>query len=372
MWAPSSDRGAGLPVLVWIHGGGFVGGCNASPWYHGGRFAAEGVVVVAPNYRLGPEGFLLREESGTNRALEALVMAPEWVQENAACFGGARARTTIAGQSSGGSACCTLFTSPRAAGLFARVGAVSAGGMEPAGEEEARALAKDYAAALGVRPVPEALASVSPERRPAVAGRYLPSPAGRRPAWEGTIPASAAFGKESLVWRPVLDGDCVLAPPLEQVARDALVGDALLVGSTRDEFAGPVAKANASLGADEVAAILPCFDVAPEVLAGNDSPARALGRAYSDWRFRRPARGLAEAVAAAGKDVYHYEFAWSTSLQAASDGLACHGSDVPFIFGNLDAPEVAARVGAESTGLRRSQNRRQNQNWKKPSPEPPR
>jgi para-nitrobenzyl esterase len=49
---------AGLPVLVWIHGGGFFGGCNASPWYRGVSFARDGVVLVSVNYRLGAQGFL--------------------------------------------------------------------------------------------------------------------------------------------------------------------------------------------------------------------------------------------------------------------------------------------------------------------------
>lgn len=348
VWTPTLERRAGLPVLVWIHGGGFVGGCNASPWYHGGSFAAKGVVVVAANYRLGPEGFLLLEDGGTNRGLADLVVALEWVQENVACFGGDPTRVTIAGQSAGGSACCTLFGSPRATGLFARVAVASAGGMEPATAHEAQALAEDYATALGARRVPEALASASPERRRAISARYLPSPAGRRPPWEGTIQGSSAFGKESLVWRPVHDGDYVPGGLDEQVARDALVGRALLVGSTRDEFTAPIARANASLGAAEVAAILPCFGADLEGLEEEDSPALALGRAYSDWRFRRPARTLAEAVARTGRDVYHYEFAWASDLDAGSERLACHGSDVPFVFGNLDAPEVAARVGADA------------------------
>src|SRR5687768_8672044 len=59
VFTPDAGEGAGgLPVLVWIHGGGFTNGCNASPWYHGRGFNADGIVVVAANYRLGFEGFL--------------------------------------------------------------------------------------------------------------------------------------------------------------------------------------------------------------------------------------------------------------------------------------------------------------------------
>jgi para-nitrobenzyl esterase len=58
---------AGLPVLFWVHGGGFCGGCNASPWYVGTKFARVGVVLVSINYRLGAEGFMLLGDAPPNR-----------------------------------------------------------------------------------------------------------------------------------------------------------------------------------------------------------------------------------------------------------------------------------------------------------------
>ena len=60
---------AGLPVLVWIHGGGFFSGCSANPWYRGERFARDGVVLVSINYRLGLEGFLRLQDEGGNRGV---------------------------------------------------------------------------------------------------------------------------------------------------------------------------------------------------------------------------------------------------------------------------------------------------------------
>ena len=67
----SPDLGAaGLPVLVWIHGGGFFGGCNASPWYRGGAFARDGVVLVSVNYRLGFSGFLEVDGAAVNRGVQ--------------------------------------------------------------------------------------------------------------------------------------------------------------------------------------------------------------------------------------------------------------------------------------------------------------
>lgn len=110
--------GARLPVLVWIHGGGFFGGGNASPWYRGSAFARDGVVLVSINYRLGAEGFLELPGAPTNRAVRDWVRALEWVQENIEGFGGDPGKVTIAGQSAGAAACATLLAVPAARGLF--------------------------------------------------------------------------------------------------------------------------------------------------------------------------------------------------------------------------------------------------------------
>src|SRR5204862_6069820 len=103
-----------LPVLVWIHGGGFFGGCNASPWYRGGPFARDGVVLVSINYRLGAEGFLEVPGAPANRAVRDWVRALESVQENIGAFGGDTGPVTIAGQSAGRGACATPLRAPPA------------------------------------------------------------------------------------------------------------------------------------------------------------------------------------------------------------------------------------------------------------------
>ena len=107
---------AGSPVLVWIHGGGFFAGCNASPWYRGERFARDGVVLVSINYRLGIEGFLAVEDGGVNRGVLDWLAALEWVQRNIEAFGGDPTAVTVAGQSAGGMAAAILLAIPRADG----------------------------------------------------------------------------------------------------------------------------------------------------------------------------------------------------------------------------------------------------------------
>ena len=109
---------ARLPVLVWIHGGGFAAGANSSPWYRGQGFARDGVVLVIINYRLGAPGFLEVPDAPVNRGVLDWVRALEWVHENIAAFGGDPAKVTVAGQSAGGGACAALPGVPAAAGLF--------------------------------------------------------------------------------------------------------------------------------------------------------------------------------------------------------------------------------------------------------------
>ena len=79
---------AGLPVLVWIHGGGFFSGSPASPWYDGRAFARDGAVTVTISYRLGVDGFGHIDGAPSNRGVRDWLAALEWVQENIAAFGG--------------------------------------------------------------------------------------------------------------------------------------------------------------------------------------------------------------------------------------------------------------------------------------------
>ena len=109
---------AKLPVLVWIHGGGYVGGSPASPWYNGKSFNARGIVTVSIGYRLGFDGFAYIEDAPApaNRGLLDQILALHWVRENIAQFGGDPNRVTIAGQSAGGGSVLCLMASPRARG----------------------------------------------------------------------------------------------------------------------------------------------------------------------------------------------------------------------------------------------------------------
>ncbi|PHP53534.1 carboxylesterase family protein [Actinomyces ruminis] len=117
------DAGAHLPVLVWIHGGGFYAGSPASPYYDGAAFNRDGVVTVSVSYRLGLDGFgwIPDSDAPVNRGILDQILALEWVRENIAAFGGDPEQVTIGGQSAGGASALVLLNSPRVRGLFSRV-----------------------------------------------------------------------------------------------------------------------------------------------------------------------------------------------------------------------------------------------------------
>ncbi|MFL5704688.1 MAG: carboxylesterase family protein, partial [Ktedonobacteraceae bacterium] len=113
IWTPDPGK-AGLPVMVWIHGGAFANGTGAIPTYDGSRFARDGVVCVTINYRLGVDGFLFLGQGSANLGLLDQVAALSWVQENIAAFGGDPNNVTIFGQSAGGMSVGSLLSMPRA------------------------------------------------------------------------------------------------------------------------------------------------------------------------------------------------------------------------------------------------------------------
>jgi len=139
LWAPPRRPGRRLPVIVWIHGGGYANGSASMPLYHGDRLARRGVLVVTIAYRLGALGFLAHpalsaespHRSSGNYGLMDQIAALEWVRRNIAAFGGDPERVTIAGQSAGAMAVSALLASPRAKGLFHRAIAQSGGIFEP-------------------------------------------------------------------------------------------------------------------------------------------------------------------------------------------------------------------------------------------------
>jgi para-nitrobenzyl esterase len=128
VWTSATKADENLPVIVWIHGGGFSGGSGTVPLYNGEEIAKKGAVYVTINYRLGILGFLATPElsaenekhvSGNYGILDQIA-ALKWVKENITNFGGNPNCVTVAGQSAGSMSVNCLLVSPLSKGLFHR------------------------------------------------------------------------------------------------------------------------------------------------------------------------------------------------------------------------------------------------------------
>jgi para-nitrobenzyl esterase len=341
---------AGLPVLVWIHGGGFTGGGNASPWYRGGAFARDGVVLVSINYRLGAGGFLEVPCAPANRAARDWVRALEWVQENIAAFGGDPGRVTIAGQSAGGAACATLLGVPAARGLFRAAACMSGAQALTQTAEGVRAVAAQMAGRLGVQALDRAALEEMPAgtilaAQQAVTVAGMPAAGERRDIDAVTALLSSGV---TLPWAPWADGDLVTEEPVTAAASPRHREVALLAGATAHEFNMawmPADWITTGLAAEALAkAVVPAPLAAVYLDRAGSRPGGAVGQAVTDRTFRVPAQRLAAAKAKTGGAAWTYDFRWAPPAGPLA-GLAFHCLDVPFFFDALGEPGVAQATG---------------------------
>ncbi len=139
IWTPAQSASEGLPVMVWIHGGGFSFGSTAEGWFDGAKLASKGVVLVTIAYRVGQLAFLAHPELSAenpegvsgNYGLLDQIAALEWLQNNIEAFGGDPENVTIFGESAGGISVSMLCASPLAEGLFHNAISQSGGSFGP-------------------------------------------------------------------------------------------------------------------------------------------------------------------------------------------------------------------------------------------------
>lgn len=330
-----------LPVLVWIHGGGYVAGSPASFWYDGRSFARDGVITVVISYRLGFEGFGWLPDAPVNRGVLDWIAALEWVRDNIVAFGGDPARVTVAGQSAGGGAAMSLLALPQAQPLFRSV--ISASGV-PADVplERAQALTAGIAEKLGVDSTAAGFGSVPEDDLIAAQGWSADAPQTDDPleilqrmsAMDGTLP----FG-------PIVDGDSYPASVEDALLAGRGADKPLLVGSTLEEF-GSFFNSNIDMfsGVDPAEA-LTLMGASPAVSQGyaallSDLPTAMLaGRYVTDVMFRKRIINWLRMRRSA--PTWVYDFSWRSEVSGASE----HCLDVPFAFDVLDAPGVERVAG---------------------------
>ncbi|NUK25482.1 carboxylesterase family protein [Streptomyces lunaelactis] len=347
VWSPEPDPGAGLAVMVWIYGGAYVIGASSLPEYDGGRLARDGgVVVVTFNYRVGIEGFAQIEGAPANRGLLDQVAALEWVRDNIRAFGGDPDRVTVFGESAGAGSVAALLAMPRAAGLFSRAVAQSAQGTF-----FSAALAADIAAAcaseLGLRPTVADLSTVAPARLPA-AGDVV---AARMDQWVARWGQAA---HRAIPFSPVVDGDVLPVTPWQALADGAGRDVELLVGHNRDEqrlftaLDGLLGEVTQEQAQTALHVFAPGPDGARRYRDG--FPAAGPDELYelvnSDWLFRMPTLHLAQGQTDAGGRAHVYELTWPAPGMGGALG-ACHGLDVPLVFGNLSSGQAAMLIGED-------------------------
>jgi len=332
---------AALPVLVWIHGGGYVSGSPASPWYDGLAFNRDGVVTVTISYRLGFDGFGHIDGAPSNRGVRDWLAALQWVQDNIANFGGDPSRVTIAGQSAGGGAVLRLLAMPAAQHLFHSVWALS-GALADVSSERARTASARLARLAGVAPTREGFASAPEESLHALQSKAVePESADRLAGVRGLL-------KDGLSWGPEIDGDLILEPTVAALRSGVGADKPLVLGTTDDEFTMVLDSAQRKLRFIPAGLALAKLHIPRErrraYLADNRAQRRkgtaaVLGRYVTDVVFRSTVVRVADARGAA--PTWVYRFSWPSPTRR----WALHCLDVPFWFDCLDEPHVAAIAG---------------------------
>ena len=338
VWAParSATPAERLPVLVWLHGGGYYGGTAAQDGFNGANLARHGAVVVTLNYRLGVFGFFSHPElsreapyrvSGNQGILDQIA-ALRWVKDNIAAFGGDPARVTIMGESAGGESVAVLVATPLAKGLFQRAIAQSGNDALPLHAGERHRFADLRAAeATG-------LAYARHVGAPSLAAlRALPVETLHRQPW---LP------------RTILDGR-LLRDDLATLYRHHRQNDVpLLVGWNAEEgkdLAPEILGTNQFTAANHRQLLEKLLGRAPSaaVLAAypgaTDAEARrAIDRVTNDWWGWRMAQ-WAQLQQRYGKSrAYVYYFAHQPAPPLTPCGYGCgagHGAEIPYVFDNL-------------------------------------
>lgn len=321
VWTATKSAKARLPVMVWIHGGGFTRGDGISPGYDGENFARKGVVLVTINYRLGIFGFFahpaLTAESehhaSGNYGLQDQVAALKWVNKNIAAFGGDRKNVTIFGESAGSWAVNALMASPLAKGLFERVIGESGGSFSPM-----RGLAEAEKAGEKLDPSIQTLRAK---------------------------PAEELVKVNEQVVRPIVDG-WVLPQDVATIFSQGHQNDVpLLVGFNADEgttLAPQAATMKASMFLDGVHQRYGTLadDFLKVYPASSDEEAvSAFYAAYRDLTFGWEMRSWARMAVKTGHHrVYMYYFSHRPPGPQSARLRAFHASEIPYVFGNFFWP----------------------------------
>ena len=341
---------ARLPVMVWIHGGGYLLGCSAARAHNGRPFARDGVVHVAINYRLGIDGFIYLGEGTDNLGLRDQVAGLEWVQRNIANFGGDPSQVTIFGQSGGGVSIMNLLAMPSAKGLFARAIAMSGSPVASVLPDEAMKVTRRLAKRLGVAPTRAGFEQTTVAQTVAE-----------------TLPFAMHFanplrtGADAFLlspYRAVHGTPTLPEPPIAAAAAatSAAPGVPFMTGTTTNETIGFLKLLGRFDGINPLLGwyfkrlmgvkrgMVDAYQNGPRKITNTLAIVEA---AWTDWAFRMPSLRLVETRAATTPAVpsFVYEFRWDSPGFPAGLG-AFHALEV--VFMRDDLATLQAIPGSES------------------------
>ena len=362
LWKPADTKlGAELPVMVWIHGGGFTGGSGSDPQIFGDQFTRQGIILVTFNYRLGRLGFFAfpalsrehPEEPKGNYGYMDQIAALKWVQQNIAAFGGNPDNVTIFGFSAGGVSVHSLMTIPSAKGLFQKAINESGGGRD--GVLTGRPINKENADSL--YPVSAETIGVNFARKQGIEGTDAAALARLRTLSVEEIvdggQETDGQGGPRIYSGPILDGKLVVetAESAYKAGRQAKVP--LIIGNCSAEIGGNFVGSSSSK--EELFSQF--GDLEGEAKAaydpyGNKEFTEVITLFNTDWVWAEPARFVARAFVAKGEPVFMYNFGYvPANMQEWMPYGAGHGSEVAYVFNNLNDRRGAAEVTPEEEKL---------------------
>jgi para-nitrobenzyl esterase len=346
IWTPAQKSSEPMPVMVWIHGGGFIVGQGSYSDHDGMTLAQRGgVVVVTMNYRLGVFGFLahnalLEEDPGQpttgNYGVQDQTAALRWVRDNIAAFGGDPDKITLFGQSAGGVSVCAQLASPHAAGLFHRAVIQSAPCATPMSSLAAVAkLGQKVSAGLGCDTDEDELACMRRHSAEEVSAIHPPDP-------------TFGFSEDYALWWPVLDGTVLPQQFLDAFEAGQFNQVPVISGYTQDEASLLIWLSHnlrfkplrAEDYPERVAYLVGSDDLAGQVLdryplSNYESAFDAFTDAYSDGFFTCLTRWQTAALAA-HTPTWSYRFDYADApffIPWARDLGAYHAAEIQYVFG---------------------------------------
>lgn len=347
LWRPANvTADAKLPVMVWIHGGGFVGGSGSGPGIAGKEFAKKDVILITINYRLGRLGHFAfpalsaehPEEPKGSYAYMDQIAALKWVQKNVDVFGGDPENVTIFGFSAGGVSVHSLLTIPSAQGLFQK--AISHSGGARDGVLTGRPIRKENADIF--YNVSAETIGINFARKHGIEGTDAEALAKLRalPVEEIVDGGQETDGEGGprIYSGPILDGRLVVETAESVYKAGGQAKVPLMIGSCSAEVGGSFV--NNSGTKEELFALFGQLEEEAKAAYDPDGTkefSEIIAQFNTDWVWAEPARFAANSFVAAGESPYlfHFDFVSEPMKERMPYG-AGHGTDISYVFNTLD------------------------------------